>query len=73
MMASEIIQTDYVGGRHVAFCTICNKKCKGKTEHGLKTSIGMHYRKRHNLAIALAKQEILCVIFNSTFRTRSRT
>lgn len=37
----------------VAFCDICGKKLKGKTQHGLKVSRAMHYKFRHDKLIVV--------------------
>lgn len=49
--------TPFVKQPLVAYCHLCGKKLKGKDAHGLKTSRGMHYLKRHCIIVEEIKEE----------------
>lgn len=71
MLNNELIPVFFINGKWVTHCPVCNKKLKGKTEHGFIVSVGMHYKKRHGLVVTVSKQTILSVIFNANSRTSS--
>lgn len=65
----ELLQTEQENGKLITFCNKCNKKIKGKNEQGLRTAIGMHYRKKHTLSVSITEQKILCIISAPTLTT----